>query len=210
MSSALAQLLDAAARGGFPPADGEVDVVAAPARAAAAVFMFTAHLVVATDAPVEEVRAVAPAGAFSTWSRVGPWLAARAGVHACSGDVLLAALGTGGTAPVDLVPIDDLEHPRVARASRFRDDVRVFTTTDGTGVLVLGRGVEGRHELAFEVEPAARNVGLGRRLVESARALVPAGEALWAQVNPGNVASLRPVLAAGFQPVGYEQLVGHD
>jgi hypothetical protein len=38
--------------------------------------------------------------------------------------------------------------------------------------------------------------------------LVPADEAVWAQVHPANAASLRPVLAAGYRPVGFEQLIG--
>jgi hypothetical protein len=44
-------------------------------------------------------------------------------------------------------------------------------------VLVLGRGLAGRREVAFEVDPTRRNRGLGRSLV-----------------------------AAGFQPVGAEVL----
>jgi hypothetical protein len=210
MGVELARLFDDAARGTHPPADGRVDVVPPPAHVAGAVFSFTAHLVVATSAPSAEVHAVAPPGDYSAWNRVSGWLAARSGLHAFSGDVLLAAIATGGAPVAPLEPVTDLDHPRVARAARYRDDVRVFTTSDGNGVLVLGRGVAGRHELAFEVEPGARNAGLGRRLVRSALALVPEGETVWAQVHPGNVASLRPVLAAGFQPVGFEQLVGHD
>jgi hypothetical protein len=210
MGVELARLFDDAARGVFPAADGRVDVVRAPQHVDGAVFSFTAHLVVATDVPVDEVRAVARADDFSAWNKVATWLAARSGLHAFSGDVLLAAIATGGAPPEALGPMADLEHPRVARAARYRDDVRVFATGDARGVLVLGRGVAGRQELAFEVDPAARNAGLGRRLVQCALALVPAGEAVWAQVNPGNVASLRAALAAGFRPVGFEQLVGHD
>ena len=40
----------------------------------------------------------------------------------------------------------------------------------------------------------------------AARGLVPAGEPLWAQVAPGNAASMRSTLAAGFVPVGAEVL----
>jgi GNAT superfamily N-acetyltransferase len=206
----LGRLFDDLARGVFPEPDGRVDVVPPPEHVDGAVFSFTAHLVVATDAPADEVHAMAPEGDFSAWGRVSGWLAERSGLHAFSGDVLLVATATGGDPPVALEPVGDLDHPRVERAARYRDDVRVFATSDGRGVLVLGRGVAGRHELAFEVAPEARNAGLGRALVRSALALVPAGGAVWAQVHPGNVASLRPVLAAGFQPVGFEQLVGHD
>jgi hypothetical protein len=42
--------------------------------------------------------------------------------------------------------------------------------------------------------------------VSAARGLVPAGEPLWAQVAPGNAASMRSTLAAGFVPVAAEVL----
>jgi GNAT superfamily N-acetyltransferase len=60
--------------------------------------------------------------------------------------------------------------------------------------------------VAFEVEPAARGRGLGRRLIAAARHLVPADAHVWAQVAPGNVPSLRVALAAGLVPVGAELL----
>jgi hypothetical protein len=41
----------------------------------------------------------------------------------------------------------------------------------------------------------------------AARALIPAGTSIWAQVTPGNAASLRAFLAAGYQPVGSEALL---
>jgi hypothetical protein len=37
--------------------------------------------------------------------------------------------------------------------------------------------------------------------------LLPAGEQVWAQVAPGNAASVRAALAAGFRPVGAEVLL---
>jgi GNAT superfamily N-acetyltransferase len=206
----LAELFAGCARGEFPAADGSVDVVGAPARLSAAVFSFSAHLVVAADVPAAAVHAVAPPNDFKAWGAVASWLAARVGREAFSGDVLLCARADGRAPALALEPVRGYEHPRVARASRYRDDVRVYVTADRAGLLVLGRGIGGRHELAFEVDPAARGAGLGRALVACALALVPAGEGVWAQVNPGNAASLRPVLAAGFAPVGYEQLIGTD
>ena len=89
---------------------------------------------------------------------------------------------------------------------RYRHDLQVWTAEGGAGVLVLGRGLAGRREVAFEVDPARRNRGLGRRLVAAARHLTPPGEPLFAQVAPGNAASLRAVGAAGFRPVGAEVL----
>ena len=64
--------------------------------------------------------------------------------------------------------------------------------------------------MAFEVDPARRNHGLGRRLVAAARHLVPPGEVLFAQVAAGNAASLRVVEAAGFRPIGAEVLFHRD
>jgi L-amino acid N-acyltransferase YncA len=71
-------------------------------------------------------------------------------------------------------------------------------------VLILGRGLAGRLEASFEVEPAQRSRGLGRALALAARSMVPEGEPLFAQVTPGNAGSLRAVLAAGFRPIGGE------
>ena len=88
----------------------------------------------------------------------------------------------------------------MARALRYRDEPAAWTDPDRLGVLVLGRGLAGRLEVAFEVDPAARNRGLGRLLVAAARHLTPPGEPLFAQVAPGNAASLRVVGAAGFPP----------
>lgn len=73
------------------------------------------------------------------------------------------------------------------------------------GVLVLGRGVGGRLEVAVEVAEGARHRGLGRRLVTAARQLA-GGEVVWAQVSAGNARSLRAFQAAGYRPVGSEAL----
>jgi GNAT superfamily N-acetyltransferase len=101
---------------------------------------------------------------------------------------------------------DLAEHPRVARAARYRHDLRVLADDREQAVVLVGRGLAGRWELAFEVDPACRGRGLGHRLAVAARYLVPAGEPLFAQVAPGNAAALRAVLAAGFRPVGSEVL----
>jgi GNAT superfamily N-acetyltransferase len=104
------------------------------------------------------------------------------------------------------VPIDPRRHPRAAVALGHRADLEVWTDPERAGMLLLGRGLAGRRELAFEVEPARRNRGLGRRLVAAARRLTPPGEPLFAQVAAGNAASLRAVEAAGFRPLGAEVL----
>src|SRR6266511_2924799 len=105
------------------------------------------------------------------------------------------------------VSVADVDrHERVARALHHRAGVAVWSDPEQAGMLLLGRGLAGRRELAFEVEPARRNRGLGRRLVAAARHLTPPGEPLFAQVAPGNAASLRAVAAAGFRPFGAEVL----
>jgi hypothetical protein len=47
---------------------------------------------------------------------------------------------------------------------------------------------------------------LGRVLLRSALALLPAGTPVFAQVSPGNAVSVRALLASGFVPVGSEVL----
>jgi GNAT superfamily N-acetyltransferase len=165
--------------------------------------------VVAAGVDPDLVAARLPDGDLS--APMGPaflgWLGERLGSRPGSLDVVLAAEGLGGTPPLELTPGADLDrHERVARALRYRDDLEVWTAEGGAGVLVVGRGLAGRREVAFEVDPARRNRGLGRLLVAAARHLTRPGEPLFAQVAPGNVASLRVVQAAGFRPVGAEVL----
>jgi GNAT superfamily N-acetyltransferase len=187
----------------WPGPDGPVDAVLA----------FTAHHVIAAGVEPGLVAARLPAGdlgAPMSASFLG-WLGERLGSRPGSLDVVLAAEGVGGTPPLELRPVGDPDrHPRAARAVRYRDGLEVWTDPEGAGVLVLGRGLAGRRELAFEVDPARRNRGLGRRLVAAARHLTPAGEPLFAQVSPGNAASLRVVEAAGFRPIGAEVLFHRD
>jgi GNAT superfamily N-acetyltransferase len=94
----------------------------------------------------------------------------------------------------------------VARALRLRAEVAVYAAADACGVVILGRGLAGRRELSFEVAPEYRGRGLGRRLVAAALALVPEETPVFAQASPGNAASLRALLAAGFLPIGSEVL----
>jgi GNAT superfamily N-acetyltransferase len=205
----LAQLLDDAARGRFPPANGELEVLPSTGGRADAWVLFTAHFVLAADVPRDEVLARLGPDDFS--ATLSPsflsWLGERTRRRPGVQDALLCAVGDGSGAPDWLVPADDREHPRVQRAVRYRDDISVHRTHDGDGVVVVGRGLCGRWEVAYEVEPGARGRGLGRRLVAAARGLVPAGTPLWAQVTPANAASLRATLAAGFVPVGAEVLL---
>jgi len=126
-------------------------------------------------------------------------------VEADALDISLLAEPRAGAAPIELTQLTDHEHPRVARAMRYRTDVRVWTSEHG--VLVLGRGLAGRWEVAVEVHPGAQNSGHGRALAGAARHLVPENRPVWAQIAPGNASSLRAFLAAGYQPVGSEVLL---
>jgi hypothetical protein len=205
----LGRLLDDAARGVFPPADGVVEIVPSPSGPCDAVVAFTGHFVVAAPIAPEEVRDQLEPGDFSAplSARFLTWLAGELGTRAGSHDAMLCAIGDGAGAPDWLVRDDDLEHPRIERASRYRDLVGVWTTAERDAVLALGRGLCGRWEIGYEIASDAQGHGLGRRVVAAARGLVPAGEPLWAQVAPGNAASLRSTLAAGFVPVGAEVLL---
>ena len=73
-------------------------------------------------------------------------------------------------------------------------------------MLLIGRGLAGRWEMAFEVDGDARGRGLGRGLAVAAPTLIPEGEYLFAQASPGNAASVRAVLSAGYSPIGSEVL----
>ncbi|MFI7599056.1 GNAT family N-acetyltransferase [Actinoplanes sp. NPDC049681] len=153
---------------------------------------------------------------LDSWTRDGdlgaplspPFLCAleeRLRLVAGSIDAVVVAPPLAGDPPVELTPIDNGTHPRIVRARRFRTEVRAWTC--GPSVLVVGRGLGGRWEAAIEVDGSARNRGLGRSLALAARHLVPDGRPVWAQVAPGNAASLRAFLAAGYLPVGAEVLL---
>jgi GNAT superfamily N-acetyltransferase len=200
----LAEVYAEIEQGRFPPADGQVRIVEPPSERDTLVAAFTAHFVVAAKIDEPWARAYLPDGDFV--APVGPAfltaLEQRLGRRAGCVDLALLATGRDGPPDLELTRVDASDHGRVERSRQHRDDVRVYAT-DGA-VLTIGRGVAGRWEAAFEVDPAHRGRGLGRRLVEAARHLVPDGAGVWCQVTPGNAASLRAVLAAGYQPVGSE------
>lgn len=123
-----------------------------------------------------------------------------------SSDAVFAAVATSQTPALKLVRADLASHHRVARAHRYRQEVQAWSTEDGHGLLVLGRGVAGRWEVSFEVAEAARGRGLGRALALAALGLLPAGNPVFAQVAPGNSSSMRAIRAADYKPVGSEVL----
>jgi RimJ/RimL family protein N-acetyltransferase len=117
-------------------------------------------------------------------------------------DVLLAAPGLPGNTTLQETAAS--EHPRVMRANAHREDIHVFTDPTSTATVILGHGLALRREIAIEVEPSSRGQGLARRTLTEARRLVNTDNVLFAQTAPGNAASLRAFLAAGFRPIGSE------
>jgi len=169
-----------------------------------AVVEFTGHSFVLTDRDPEEVlRRGADGFGGASQPDLLRWLAGPRGWIGTH-DSVLVARGTGGG---DLPERTDLEgHPRVVRSRAHRRGVRVFG--DDTGLVTLGDGLVGRLELSVELlDPSAAHRGRGRALIAEGLALVAPGELVWAQVAPGNAASLRAFLRAGFQPIGAETLV---
>jgi hypothetical protein len=201
---ALADIIAAVEGGNLPPADGGLTVV--PGEGDCVVLAFTGHTVVAADVDPGWVRDQLPPGDLGAPLNP-PFLTAlcsRLGRHANNIDMTLLAPRVVGRLPLPLSEIGGRRHPRIRRALRYREDVHAWATEGG--VLILGRGVGGRWELAIEVEPDYRGEGLGRMLAAAGRHLVP-GEMLWAQIAPGNAASVRAFLAAGFVPIGSEVLL---
>jgi GNAT superfamily N-acetyltransferase len=208
----LAVLLDEAAHGRFPEPDGTVHVLPPLTGSLDALVSFTGTFALAAAVSQSEVDARVPRGELGV--PMSPafvsWLCERLGARAATQDAVLVAISSGD-GPADLVEAVDLyDHPRVQRALRYRSDVRAYATADRRGVVVLGRGITRRWEVAFEVDETARGVGLGRALAAAGAALLPLGTPVWAQVAPGNAASLRAVVAAGFRPVGAEILLVRD
>jgi len=70
----------------------------------------------------------------------------------------------------------------------------------------MTRGIAGLTELSFELEDGHRGHGGGTGLVRDALTAIPTGQLVLADVAPGNAASVRALLSAGFIPLGSLQL----
>jgi hypothetical protein len=201
----LAELLAGIERGEFPVVDLGLELI--PSATDTAVLGFTGHIVVAADITPDWLAAHLKPGQLSE-AFTPPFLgalAAHTGRRVPAVDLLALGSFEDAVPTVELTVVADLDHPRVRRARRYRDDVRVWTAPGG--MIAIGRGMGGRWELSVEVDDGYGNRGLGRALARAARSLVPDGRPLWAQIAPGNAASVRAFLAAGYAPVGQEALL---
>jgi GNAT superfamily N-acetyltransferase len=188
------------------PSEPWLTLVPAPSPDTAAVLSFPGRIVIAADLDPAWVHDQLPDGDLSAPLNP-PFLRAceqKLGRRVNNLDGLFLAPRLDRL-ELPVREVSDLDHPRVHRARRYRPEVRVWTA-DG-GVLVVGRGLAGRWEAAIEVDPDHRGRGLGRALARAARCLVPEDRPVWAQIAPGNAASVRAFLAAGYLPVGAEALL---
>ncbi len=191
------------------PDDRTYFVVPQPGPRAAAVCAFTGVSVIAADVDEQWVAGLLPPDDLSAPLNP-PFLRAleeKLTRRVNNLDLVLISAPQPVPPALALREVTDSTHPRVRRAQRYRDEVRVWETESGRGVLIVGRGLAGRWEVAIEVAPQARGRGVGRSLARAARSLVPDDRQLWAQIAPGNAASVRAFLAAGYDPVGAEALL---
>ncbi|MEV6412166.1 GNAT family N-acetyltransferase [Kribbella sp. NPDC051718] len=208
----LADILRGIEGGVFPAPDLSITVVPAPSDRESCVVALTAHIVIAADVSPAWVAGLIPDGDLSAPLNP-PFLYALEQltgrrVNAIDQMLLAPALtdpAERATAVKDLTDLTERGHPRIERAWRYRDDVHAYTTPYG-GLVLTGRGLAGRLEVALEVPESTRGNGHGRQLARAARALIPPGSHIWSQVSPGNAASTRTFLAADYQPVGSEAL----
>ena len=177
-----------------------------------AVVAFTGHAVFATAPDITDDR-LASLGADGFGGAHDPRLiTALAGPEGWIDalDMLMAGRGTGRAGlPPRLVDRPDLStHPRAVFASGIRDAPRVLGYPDPhrADLAIISRGIAGLTELSFELEPGRRGQGGGAGLAADALSVVPAGQLVVAAVAPGNAASVRALLTAGFVPLGSLQL----
>jgi GNAT superfamily N-acetyltransferase len=204
----LATMIMDAASGRYPDADGLWHRVPAWRPGVQAVVAFTGHAVLAGSSRVSDERLM-DLGMDGYGGAHHPRLMAHlAGDDGWvdSLDALLVARVARGPGLVDRPDLAD--HPRVEFARGLRDDIRVMGYPDRrrSDLAVVSRGIAGLTELSVELEPTRRGSGAGSKLVADALASIHDGRLVVAAVAPGNAASLRAFLSAGFQPVASVQL----
>jgi GNAT superfamily N-acetyltransferase len=201
----LADILAGASAGHLPQPGAGPTVVSQPSQRDAGVIAFTGHSVIFADVDESWIQSRLPKDDLSA-SLNPPFLSAleeRMNRRVDNIDMLALASPCRDRPSIQLLEATVDEHPRIERARRYRDDVRVWTCPGG--ILIIGRGVAGRWEVAIEIDPACQGRGLGRALARAARHLTK--HSLWAQIAPGNAASVRSFLAAGYIPLGAEALL---
>jgi hypothetical protein len=208
----LAGLITDVAAGRFPDADGGWRRVPPWRQGVEAIVSLTGHAVFAVAPDITDERLVS-LGADGFGGATSPRLiTALAGPDGWidSLDVLMAGRGTGGAGvPPRLVDRPDLaSHRRVGFAARVCNRPRPVGYPDPRrgAVVVISEGLAGHPELGFELEPGRRGQGGGAGLVCDALTLIPNGQLVIAAVAPGNAASVRALLSAGFTPLGSLQL----
>lgn len=210
-SHPLAEIVAAAADGHFPPADGGWHRVPPWHADVEAVVSFTGHSVfaIADDIPdsyLDELGADGFGGANDP-----RLVAALAGPDAWidSLDVLLVARGRPDATPALVERPDLADHSRVRFAAAVRHDPRVLGYQDRrrTAVATLSKGLAGVTELSFELEPEHRGAHGATAFIRSALAVLEPGELVVAASAPGNAASVRALLSAGFVAIGSVQLL---
>jgi RimJ/RimL family protein N-acetyltransferase len=202
----LAVALDSAARGDFPEADGAVEVLSPPPGKAMAVVAFTAHYMIASSVPEDWIRSqLVPDDLLAPMSpRFLTALGDKLNRRDDGINLVLAARGLQGR--TTLRETTSYGERRLTRATVRRDEVRVFADPTGAATIVLGGGLANRTEVAIEIDPTRRNQGIARQALTEARRIVGQDQLLFAQTAPGNAASIRTLLTAGFQPIGSEVL----
>ncbi len=200
----LTAVLWHATQGRFPPVDGIVEVLPPTIDGGCAVVAFTGHAYVVTDRRSDDALFTHVDGfGGATDPR---FLVALAGRTRTIGSLDIVAVRPADSTTTALPErFDHDDHPRVVRARQHRRDVRVFG--DDRGIVVIGRGLVGRTEISVELTGAEPGRQVGRALISAALANVPSGEMVYAQIAPGNAASVRMFLASGFVPIASEILL---
>ncbi len=200
----LTPVMRAAAVGHFPPVDGGVDVMPPDPSGTHAVVEFTGHSFVLTDRDPDDDLFLAVDGyGGASQPRLLTELAGRNGWVGSLDLVMARRVGAITETPLPLR--DDVNHPRVERALHHRRNVSVYG--DERGIVTLGNGLVGRREISLELTGAAPDGRVGRDLVEAALAHLDGDDIVFAQVAPGNAASVRMFLACRFVPIGSEVLI---
>ena len=204
----VARLIAAAAAGRFPDTDGGWRRVPPWRPGLEAILAFTGHAVFALRPDIPD-RLLVSLGADGFGGAHDPRLiTALAGADGWidSLDMLMATRGTGrpGVAPRLIDRPDLATHPRARLAAGIRDHPRLMGYPDPhrSALAVVSRGIAGLTEVSFELEPSRRGAGGGTELARDALSAIPAGQLAVAAVAPGNAASVRALLSAGFVPLG--------